>query len=97
MYTENSDKGYVMLHNEKRGVAAIISYKTEEIPFVCEWKNMMAGDYALGLEPVAGGTMDRAASEKGGTLRELAPGESVHFGIDVELTDDPAVIARYIR
>ena len=52
---------------------------------------------ALGLEPVAGGTMDRAASEKDGTLRELTPGESMHFGIDVELTDDPAVIARYIR
>ena len=97
LYTENSADGYVMLHNEKRGVAALIRYRTDEIPFVCAWKNMMAGGYALGLEPVAGGTMDRAASEADGTLRYLEPGTSMHFGIDVELTEDPAVIAQYAK
>ena len=71
LYTENSADGYVMLHNEKRGVAAIVRYRTDEIPFVCEWKNMMAGGYALGLEPVAGGSMDRAASEADGSLHSL--------------------------
>ena len=84
-----------MLHNEKLGAAAILKYDASVLPLLCEWKCMMAGDYALGLEPTAAGVMGRAAVRAEGKLPMLKPDESRVFRLSLELTRDAAVIEKH--
>lgn len=95
--TEGREDAYAMLHNEKLGMAVIIRYKSAQCPILCEWKNMLSGGYVVGLEPTAAGVKGRPDAEAEGDLRWLEPGASAHFDIDVELTDDENVIAKYAR
>ena len=93
-YPENGE-GFAMLHNEKLGCAAIVSFDAKVLPLLCEWKCMRAGEYALGLEPTTSGPLNRAEARKLGTLTYLEAGESREYNVSIEMTDDPAVIEHY--
>ncbi len=97
-HTEQPAEGeaFAMLHNEKLGIAAIIRFDKEVLPFMCEWKCMRAGEYALGLEPTTSGVKNRSDARKEGLLTYLEPGESREYNVSIELTDDQAVIDHYI-
>lgn len=43
--------GRVKLKNEKIGVTCEIRYGTDDFPVTLQWKSMISGDYALGIEP----------------------------------------------
>ncbi len=97
-HTQQADKeAFVMLHNEKLGMAAIIRYDAQALPLLCEWKCMRAGDYALGLEPTTSGVMGRIAARENGSLITLAPGESRVYRMSLELTDSAAAIKKLIK
>ena len=84
-----------MLHNEKLGVAAIVRFDKDVLPFMCEWKCMRAGEYALGLEPTTSGVVNRSEARELGNVTYLEPGESREYNVSIELTDDAAVIEHY--
>ena len=88
-------EGFAMLHNEKLGMAAIIRFDKDVLPFMCEWKCMRAGEYALGLEPTTSGVKNRSDARKEGLLTYLEPGESREYNVSIEMTDDPALIEHY--
>ncbi len=91
----NPAESFAMLHNEKLGIAAILRYDAQSLPLLCEWKCMMAGDYALGLEPTTCGVMGRAAARADG-LPMIQPGESQTYKMELELTDDAGHIREWI-
>lgn len=86
---------FAMLHNEKLGMAAIVRFDKEVLPFMCQWKCMRAGEYALGLEPTTSGVKNRSEARAEGLLTYLEPGESREYNVSIELTDDTAVIEHY--
>ena len=43
--------GRVKLKNEKIGVTCEMRYGTDDFPVTLQWKSMISGDYALGIEP----------------------------------------------
>ena len=88
-------EGFAMLHNEEKGIAAIIRFDKDVLPFMCEWKCMRAGEYALGLEPTTSGVVNRSEARALGNLTYLEPGESREYNVSIELTDDIAVIEHY--
>ena len=88
-------EGFAMLHNEKLGMAAIIRFDKDVLPFMCEWKCMRAGEYALGLEPTTSGVVNRSEARELGNLTYLESGESRDFNVSIEITEDPAVIEHY--
>lgn len=88
-------EGFAMLHNEKLGIAAIIRFDKDVLPFMCEWKCMRAGEYALGLEPTTSGVVNRSEARELGNLTYLEAGESREYNVSIELTDDAAVIEHY--
>jgi len=45
----------------------------------------MAGEHVLSIEPGNCGVKGRAAAREQGTLRMLAPGESVQYRIELEV------------
>ena len=97
-HTEQPAEGeaFAMLHNEQLGMAAIVRFDKEVLPFMCEWKCMRAGEYALGLEPTTSGVVNRSEARELGNLTYLEPGQSREYNVSIELTDDPAVIQHYI-
>ena len=89
-------ENFAMLHNERLGIAAIVRYDGAELPLLCEWKCMRAGEYALGLEPTTCGVLSRKAARESGMLQFMQPGECRTFDVTLELTDDPARIGEFI-
>ena len=91
-HTGFPSEGLAVLHNEKLGMAAAVRFDARNLPILCEWKCMRAGDYALGLEPTTSGVLSRAEARQNGTLITLAPGETYQAGFELELSHDPARI-----
>lgn len=81
------EQGIAVVENEKRKVSATIRFNTKQMPYLCEWKCMRAGDYALGIEPSVSGVQNRTLAKERGTLRYLEPGETYVSGFEIEFRD----------
>ena len=70
------------LANRETGISAQLSWGTDTLPYLMQWKMMGQGMYTLGVEPGNTGTLEgRAEARKLGMLTELAPGESRRYSI----------------
>jgi hypothetical protein len=62
------------------------SYKTDELPYLMEWKMMGEGAYVIGIEPAnCNGLGGRAATRGAGHLPLLKPGESRSYSLELEV------------
>ena len=71
-------KGDITVKNDKLNKIVNISYNEEVLPYFIEWKSMVSGAYALGIEP-ATTTLDG-----GFTKKVIKPKEVVKTGIKVK-------------
>lgn len=71
----------ISLVNDKIGKQLTVSYSRETLPHFVEWKSMVCGDYALGLEP-ATTQLDETFARK-----KVAAGESVQFQVNIAVTE----------
>ena len=95
IHTGGGGTQFGMILNDNLGIAAIVSYDAGELPIFCEWKCMMAGDYAVGLEPSVAGFWGIRRAIEDGLARFLEPGEEQKIHLCVEILDDSAAIAGY--
>ena len=51
VYYHTLSEGRISLYNPKKDVAISMTYDTVDFPVTIEWKSMISGDYALGIEP----------------------------------------------
>lgn len=51
VFYHETEKGEVILENPALGIKVKTVYDTESFPVTLEWKSMISGDYALGIEP----------------------------------------------
>ncbi len=90
------DKDTLMLvENEALGLAVAIKYNTGQLPFMTEWKSMMAGDYALGINPGVYTPMGRAHARENSMLMHIEPGESKCFDFALSVSDDAEEIQAF--
>lgn len=92
-----SEQCYYHYFNQKKAVAKIynrnidkglaISFDTDTLPLMTEWKMMGNRDYVLGLEPCTNQLEGRSEIHKKHELSYLNPGESRAFGFEVRFTD----------
>lgn len=71
----------VSLLNEKIGKKFTVSYSGETLPHFVAWKNMVSGDYAVGLEP--------ATTRLDGLFEysTIRAGESISFRLDLSVDE----------
>ncbi len=81
------EQGIAVVENKQRKVTATIRFDAKQMPYLCEWKCMRAGDYALGIEPSVSGVQNRKTAKENGTLRMLMPGETYKTGFEIEFKD----------
>lgn len=77
----------IRLRNQKLGLMLEVSYRTRELPWLVQWKQMGQGEYVLGLEPANCFPEGQAAMIKRGMLRTLAPGERVSTLFRISLSE----------
>ena len=76
----------VELRNPQLGLGLRWTYKTDELPYLMEWKMMGEGAYVVGVEPAnCKGLGGRAATREAGQLPVLAPGESRSYSMALEV------------
>lgn len=51
VYYHKLSKGCVRLYNPEKEIAVEMLYDIQDFPVTLEWKSMISGDYALGIEP----------------------------------------------
>ncbi len=75
-----------------RGIGVGIRYTRSSFPLLWQWRNLLAGEYVMGLEPANGYEAGRHATREAGRLRVLAPGETETFRTEITALCDGAAI-----
>jgi hypothetical protein len=69
------------------GLGLRLRYRQSELPYLTEWKMLGEREYVLGIEPGNCGPVGRTAAREGGRLKELAVGEAVEMGIEIDVVE----------
>jgi len=75
----------VKVENPRLGLGLRWTYNKSSLPYLLQWKMMGEGTYVLGIEPSNCG--GRAGPWKNDNQPHLAPDESCHYVIDVEVIE----------
>jgi galactose mutarotase-like enzyme len=51
VYYHTLSQGKIRLTNPEKGITVRMEYDTADFPVTLQWKSMISGDYALGIEP----------------------------------------------
>ncbi len=80
--------------NRALGFGAFVRWRAAELPVLVHWKMTGEGEYVCGLEPSTHAiTQTRREQRENGSLRDLAPGQSVSFRLEIGALPDADAIA----
>ena len=94
---EQSGTARVGLVNDRLGCGLTVTFSTEELPQLTEWKVMKETEYVLGIEPANTRAIGRKQARTEGTLAVLKPGESRRFRLRLDILDGTEAIASFRR
>lgn len=77
----------VRVENPDLGMGAELSFSSANLPVLAEWKCMNSGEYVLGLEPANNYILGRAEERWNGTLKTLAPFETLEYRLQLRFYD----------
>jgi galactose mutarotase-like enzyme len=79
--------------NRALGFGAFVRWRAAELPVLAHWKMTGEGEYVCGLEPSTHTmTATRREQRENGSLRDLAPGESVSFRLEIGALPDAEAV-----
>jgi hypothetical protein len=82
--------------NRPLGFGAFLRWRAAELPVLAHWKMTGEGEYVCGLEPSTHAmTPTRREQRENGSLRDLAPGASVSFRLEIGALPDPDAILSF--
>jgi hypothetical protein len=85
----------VGIANRRLQFGAYIRYRADELPYLAQWKMMGAGDYVCALEPANQWETPRHKLREEGLLPYLAPGEEVHYRLELGALPDAEAISEF--
>ncbi len=77
------------IENPALKMGAEIAYSHDTLPILAQWKFCAPGEYVLGIEPGNSHIEGRSAGQEHGMLKEIQPGETLHFLVKLRLFDLP--------
>ena len=79
--------------NRALAFGAFVRWRAAELPVLAHWKMTGEGEYVCGLEPSTHAmTPTRREQRENGSLRDLAPGESVSFHLEIGALPDTEAV-----
>ena len=76
------------IFNPKLGLGAEVTFTTEHLPNLMEWKNMKSHDYVLALEPCNTFNVDRAEASRQGKIAVIPAYSSIETEIGISILDE---------
>ena len=83
MKNEINKNCMVTLRNKRLGIAISITFNTDTLPYLIEWKMLGKGEYVLGLEPSNVPLNDRKSLRESKKLPHIKSGESIVNKINI--------------
>ncbi len=80
---DTSGYAHVAIVNRALNFGASIRYRANELPYLGQWKMLGVGEYVCALEPANQWETPRHLLRAENRLRLLAPGEEVHYRIEI--------------
>jgi hypothetical protein len=74
------------LFNKSLGLGAYVRFYKQQLPVMCEWKQIGEGEYVVGLEPGTGYPEGRARARELGQIVFMQPGEKKEIQIEIGVT-----------
>ena len=84
---EEDGKVRLAVKNPRLGMQIRLTYEKNVLPRLVQWKSMVSGDYALGLEPANCLVFGRRYEEENQTLCWLESGEERLINMELEVSD----------
>jgi hypothetical protein len=82
--------------NRAHGFGAFVRWRAAELRVLAHWKMTGEGEYVCGLEPSTHSMAPtRREQRETGAMRELAPGESVSFRLEIGALPDAEAVAAF--
>jgi len=85
------------LHNKQIGIAVVLKYQKEQLPWLTNWQHWGKGEYVTGLEPGTNPPIGQAKAREQQTLTFLAPGELREYDLEIEVLDNQARIKDVLK
>ncbi|SDL42159.1 aldose 1-epimerase family protein [Siphonobacter aquaeclarae] len=85
------------LYNQRLGMAAIVRFRKEQLPWLTNWQHWGRGEYVTGLEPGTHGPIGQAAARREGTLIFLEPCETREYDLEIEVLTDSESIHQFLN
>lgn len=87
--TDFSEVGRARLINRELGIAAELSFTSENLPDMVEWKHLKSHDYCLALEPTNTCAMNRSRAVEQGKIAVLRPYSQIENKIRLTFSEFP--------
>ncbi|MEQ8336973.1 MAG: aldose 1-epimerase family protein [Cyclobacteriaceae bacterium] len=84
------------IHNDKIGLALVIRFRKEQMPWLTNWQHWGRKEYVTALEPGTHPPIGQSAARAEKSLIFLEPGESRKYDLELEVMDDPKSIGKLI-
>ena len=84
------------LHNSGLGMAVVLSFKKNQLPWLTNWQHWGSGEYVTGLEPGTNPPVGQAKARKDNTLLFLEPGEVKCYDLKIEVLNTGPEIQHFL-
>ena len=84
------------LHNARLGLALALRFDKAQLPWLTNWQHWAKGEFVTGLEPGTNPPIGQARARQENQLLVLAPGESRHYELEIEVLHSPAAIQDFL-
>ena len=85
------------LYNENTGIAVVLRFNKNQLPWLTNWQHWGKGEYVTGLEPGAGLPVGQAKARAKNELIYLSPGEKRLYQLELEVTEDASQIKALLQ
>lgn len=93
-----NDKGQCIcgLHNSALGIAVVLKFYKNQLPWLTNWQHWGTGEYVTGLEPGTNPPIGQAKARENKQLLFLKPGEIRNYNLEIDLLNNKKDIDHFL-
>jgi hypothetical protein len=85
------------IYNTSLKIAAAITFKKEQLPWLINWQHWGNGEYVTGIEPGTHPPIGQSAARRNSQLIFITPGETKVYDIRIDIFDNESDISKFVN
>lgn len=85
------------IYNKPLGIAASLTFKKKELPWLTNWQHWGPGEYVTGIEPGTNPPIGQAAARKKNELVFIQPGETKTYTLELKILHNEPDIQELLK